>query len=334
MSFKEILGQKEPIDFLKCVVRRNRVAHAYIFAGPPGVGKAMAARGFAELLLCQEPREDEPCGVCASCGKIKTFQHADVQWLSPEDWVIKIDAVREACRSLSLKGFESLKKILVVDGAQNLNGPSANALLKTLEEPSGHAVIILIADSLRSVIPTIASRCQRVMFRSLSVDMIAAVLTGKHHLSRQEALYLAQMAEGSLGRALRYHEEGLLSRRDNLICDLAGSASASRQLAHVPGRERREKQVYIVETLNILASWYRDILVSKFSPDPGLLVNADKRADIKAFGERLTPQILERKLAAVAETAAELDFNANINLLLAKLRLSINPTVIDSTDSK
>jgi DNA polymerase-3 subunit delta' len=323
VSFKEIKGQKEPLDFLRAAVRSNRVAHAYLFSGPEGVGKATAARALAALWLCQESAGDEPCGVCASCGKIRSGSHADVQWLCPEDGVIKIDAVRDACRSLSLKGFESLKKVLIVDGAQYLNGPSANAMLKTLEEPSGQAVIILITDSLKSVLPTIASRCQRVIFRALGVDLIAAALMERCGLSRQESMICAQMSQGSLGCAVRYHEGGLIARRDSLIRDLMSLADPSKRFLLPPGRDRHEKQAYLTQALRILASWYRDILVAKYSDDPRLLVNADRRDDILVIGDRMSAQALERKLSALAQAAEEFEQNANINLSLTKLKAEL-----------
>lgn len=323
MPFKDVLGQDEPIGFLKTALRRSRVAHAYLFVGPQGVGKARAAQAFAELLLCPEAQAEEACGVCASCLKVCSGQHPDVQRVFPEDGVIKIDAVREACRSLSLRGFESPKKVLIVDGAQYLNGPSANALLKTLEEPVGHAVILLIADSLKSVLPTIVSRCQRVMFRALTVKAIVSVLTAEHGVGLTEALYLAQMAQGSLGRALSYRQENLVARRDVLLSEMVHAKGDLRHVAQGEGKDRREKQEHAVQTLDILASWYRDVLVSKFLSDADFLINTDRREDVLGAGAKESVAMLERKIVAVAQATADIEQNANINLSLAKLKAEL-----------
>ena len=127
MSFKEVIGQQSAVAFLKSAYKQGRIAHAYVFAGPSGVGKTNAAINFAKLLLCQGPKQEEPCDGCASCLKAAAGNHPDIQWVLPDGQFIKIDAVREACRRLSLKGFESSRKVLIVSGAQHLNDESSNA---------------------------------------------------------------------------------------------------------------------------------------------------------------------------------------------------------------
>lgn len=178
MSFKEVIGQENAVSLLKVAYRHNRIAHAYLFVGAEGIGKKKAALNFAKLLVCEDPKGEEPCDRCPSCLKGDAFNHPDIQMVSPEGQFIKIDAIREARRRLSLVGFESARKCLLIYDAQYLNDESSNALLKTLEEPTPNTVILLVADSIRSILPTIASRCQRIIFSPLSEKVIESILSG------------------------------------------------------------------------------------------------------------------------------------------------------------
>ncbi|HQP91953.1 MAG TPA: DNA polymerase III subunit delta', partial [Candidatus Omnitrophota bacterium] len=180
MSFKEIIGQDGAVTFLKKAYSSQRLAHAYIFVGPDGVGKRTTALKFAQLLVCEDrDKKDEPCQKCPACVKAANLSHPDIQWVNAEGQFVKIDAVRQASRRLSLKGFESQYKVLIVPEAQCLNDESSNALLKTLEEPSTDTVIILIAPTLKKLLPTITSRCQRVVFSALDNETLGKILQEK-----------------------------------------------------------------------------------------------------------------------------------------------------------
>ena len=106
MSFKDVVGQESAIVFLKAAFRSGRIAHAYVFVGPEGIGKRKAALNFAKLLLCENPLGQEPCESCVPCLKAGGSNHPDIQEVLTEGQFIKIDTIRESCRSLSLRGFE------------------------------------------------------------------------------------------------------------------------------------------------------------------------------------------------------------------------------------
>ncbi|MDD5019087.1 MAG: DNA polymerase III subunit delta' [Candidatus Omnitrophica bacterium] len=320
MSFKEILGQEKALALLKSAVLGKRMSHAYIFVGPAGVGKSKAAINFAKLLVCQDPRQAEPCDVCSSCRKAQVAGHPDIQVLSPEGQFIKIDAVREACRRLSLRGFESSRKVLIVSDGGALNDESANALLKTLEEPSADTVIIILAASLKAVVPTIASRCQKIVFSSLQESVVRDILRKDYQIAEDEALYLARISGGCMETALRFSKEKVFSYKNRLVEEwMKGDFSLS--CGHES--EKREVRQEAETALYLLAGWLRDILVAQTSPEAKNIINADRIDDIIHLSQRLKTEDLEGALKVVAETAADVKYNINMRVVLARLNAEL-----------
>ena len=321
MSFKDVVGQESAIAFLKAAFSCGRIAHAYIFVGPQGVGKSKAALNFAKLLLCESPSANEPCENCASCLKSNGSNHPDIQEVSPEGQFIKIDAIREACRKLSLRGFESSFKVLIITQAGALNEESSNALLKTLEEPTANTVIILMADTLKSVLPTIASRCQRVVFSILKQDVIESILIKQWGASRDAAAYLSMMSEGSLGAALRFHEDGLFSRKNDLIKNALDERCGLDGLLDLSSKERQDRQENIQEALFVLSSWFRDLLLAK--TESRSFINIDKKDDIMRLARSFSFIEIEERLTRIADAAQDLKRNANARIALTRLRVDL-----------
>jgi DNA polymerase-3 subunit delta' len=165
MSFNDIIGHDRPVQVLKRALAGGTVAHAYLFSGDEGIGKRMTARALAAAVNCLERGPEGGCGTCPSCRKVAAGSHPDVHLLAPDGAEIKIDQIREVQSDLSLCPFEGAKKVLIVDGAETMNDASSNALLKTLEEPPGETVIILVTSRPQGLLPTIRSRCQEVVSR-------------------------------------------------------------------------------------------------------------------------------------------------------------------------
>jgi len=318
VSFKEILGQEKAVFLLKSAVRQNRVSHAYLFVGPAGVGKSAAALNFARLLFCESVSagDVEPCDECPSCRKAAAGSHPDIQVLSPDGAFTRIDAVREACRRLSLKGFESMRKALIVSEAGTLNEESSNALLKTLEEPSAGTVIILLADSLKSVLPTIASRCQRIVFSPLKDAVLQAILLERYGMGREEARYLARLSEGCMEKALKFHKEEIFKKRDAFL-----EGFLQGRMPVVEGKKAQEES--FDTGLFLLAGWLRDLLVAKVNDEEKNFVNADRKDDIMLAARGLKPEEIDETLRSVADTAADLRHNVNRRVAFARLNTEL-----------
>lgn len=210
MSLADIIGQGHAIGILTGILKRRRLAGSYIFSGEPGIGKKLTAVNFAKALNCIKTEADsyqpatdgspDACDECESCLKIDAGSHPDLLLVSPEDRLIKIDEIRLINDALSFRPFEGRKKIAIVDDADTMNIASANAFLKTLEEPPEDSVIILISSRPDRLPATIRSRCSRVNFVTLSLESCKQVLRGK--VPDEELEPLARLSMGKPGLAL------------------------------------------------------------------------------------------------------------------------------------
>ncbi len=235
MNFLDIIGHERPLGILRRTLVNGTVAHAYLFTGEAGIGKRMAALAFAAAVNCAAPGPDGGCGSCAACRKTASGNHPDLQIMTPESEdeqfladlsrkerekasrEIKIEQVRQAQERLALRPFEGRKKVLVVDNAESMNTAAANAFLKTLEEPPGETLIILVSSLPQRLLGTIRSRCQVLAFQPLPRRRLAAVLQERRGLTAEDAWFLAALAGGSLGRALEMDAAGERKEREEFF---------------------------------------------------------------------------------------------------------------------
>lgn len=296
MNFKEIIGHDLPVGILKRAIAHGTLAHAYIFAGEGGIGKKTVALTLAAAVNCSAPSDDGGCGRCPSCAKMRSLSHPDIHIISPDGDEIKIDQVRDVQAELALKPFEGKKKILIVDDADRMNVAAANAFLKTLEEPPGDSIIILVTAAPGSLLPTIHSRCQKISFNPLPRRVLADVLMKKRGVGEDEAVFLAALARGSIGRALSMDVEAEKAERGEVLQLIAGAAGMSGG-AIVAYAERwhknREKFERFIE---MGIEWLRDVLVYKETRDEGLVINKHFRDTIDRWA-RATPR--ERLLSDI-----------------------------------
>jgi DNA polymerase-3 subunit delta' len=177
MALKDIIGHEKPLRILLGTIKRERVPTSILFSGDSGIGKMLTALNYAKALNCLSPVDSDACDKCASCLKINSSSHPDVAAIIPENDEIKIDIVRQAEETLSLKPYEGKKKVLIMDDADTMNIGAANAFLKTLEEPPPGSVIILLSANPDRLPDTIRSRCMHVRFRPLPAEAFLKVLS-------------------------------------------------------------------------------------------------------------------------------------------------------------
>jgi len=272
MSFKDIRGQERAIEHLTRALAGGTFAHAYLFAGPSGIGKRAVALTFAKALNCARATNDS-CDECPSCRKIDRAGAADLVFIEPEakgSGEIKIDMVRDLRHLLNLKAYELRKKVCIIDGADRMTPEAANALLKVLEEPPPDTVLILIAEATANVLPTILSRCRLVRFSAVGDDVLEEILAGEHGLDRPKARSLAQFSAGRIGQALRFKDSGLIDEKNRVI-DGALDGTLFGDDRAVPSKDE------VGWMLDVLLSWYRDIALAKLGLDPSLYINVDRR---------------------------------------------------------
>lgn len=204
----ELIGQNKAVSHLRSAIDSETVGHAYLFVGPAGAGKKTAAKAFACALLC----DDGGCGACRTCYRIKKGLHPDVQVIEPEGAAgYLVEQVRPIIHDVHMRPVEAQRKIYIVGQADLMRDAPANAFLKTLEEPPDDVIIIMLAPTLDSVLPTIVSRCLVVRFARIAPSVAVDLLRSRTGASPAEATAALAATAGVLGRAVEFLESS--SRR-------------------------------------------------------------------------------------------------------------------------
>ncbi len=208
-NLKHILKQEHAVNLFQLALKKRRLSHAYLFTGPEGVGKETTAWAFMFHLFCEKNSED-PCGGCKSCKKLLKELHPDVLKIYPEKREITIDQIRSINSFIKYPPLEGNYRIVLIKPAEKMNLQASNALLKSLEEPPSYVIFILITENFTQLLPTIVSRSQVVRFRTLSSEVIKNFLMKKLSYEDKIAETLAEISQGSLGKAIEIMERGLI----------------------------------------------------------------------------------------------------------------------------
>ena len=322
MNFSEILGHQRQIEILKRSLEGNRLHHAYLFVGPHGVGKKKVALSLAAAVHCSRMKGDS-CGLCDNCRRVGAGNHPDVRVVEPEPGKreIGIQQIRSLQRMLALRSFTGKKKVAIIDPAHLMNYHAQNSLLKTLEDPPGDALLILIDHSTGGLLATVLSRCLRLYFTFLSVEQVAQILTAKQGTAEEEATLLAAVTGGSLGEALSGDQEELISRRrewiDRYISLAEGDFRGAMKLAEDLGRDR-EKAVSFARWVQ---EWYRDVLMQQLGLGQGTIKNRDRMQSIDAAVPSLSIAETLTALEGLERLARNLQKNYNCRLLVEEFLL-------------
>ena len=343
----ELLGQPAAGPLLRQIVSSGRPAHAYLFQGPPGVGKGTAALAFARALLCERPTDDA-CGECSACHKSAGLAHPDLRFLFPvtgeekdleetiadtlatwrEDPLfvfayekaasIRLSLTRELLRELAYEPFEASRRVVVVRDADRMREDQYSAMLKSLEEPGGSTVWILTTARPAKLPATIRSRCQTIRFAALTEPLLREFLTKRAQVSEREARILAALSGGSLSKALAMRDAGPVELRDGALAllepalrgDSAGLWRASQSFMNY-GRTGRETLRRMFEVHQL---WLRDLLRAQAGADRESLANRDREPEIRRQAARVDAREIRRRLMVLEEALQSIDFNVTPDL--------------------
>jgi DNA polymerase-3 subunit delta' len=326
MSFDQIRGQEKAVAILRGALRNGRLAHAYLFTGPEGVGKRLTALTLAKAMNCQSPVESgDSCERCPSCIKVNSSNHADVILMQPEGEAIKIDQVREMQKRLRFRPLEGGRRACIIDSADRMNDAASNALLKTLEEPPSETHLFLIASRPHQLLPTILSRCQWVKFRALSTMDIAQILQKVQGLEEGKAHFYASLAEGSAGQALSLsHRVDFQKRLDWLQVFSQLPQKSTEEIFETCERLAKEEEG-LADLLELWKIWVRDQVVFKLRGEGSAekLMNQDLLAEVGKDASNCSFECLEKVFSLISQAQTSLTFNVNKQLALETLLLEM-----------
>lgn len=321
MSFSAIKGQDRPIGIIREYIKQTRVGRGYLFTGPEGVGKRLAAKTFAKALNC-ECQDSDPCDQCASCLKIEGAQHPDVHSIGESgidsSASVKIEDIRQLQKEANLRPYEGRQKIFIIDNAHNLTPEAGNALLKVLEEPPKDSSIILISAKAALLFKTIISRCQIVKFYPMERPELSGMLTRDYGLSNDFAHFLAFFSEGRIGQALRLKDTDIFAKKNTVI---DGFCIGRKSVSGAMGDETRQGMRGI---LNILAVWFRDVYLLKAGMPDTELINLDRKQDLLRAAAGYSFAGLDNILNFISDSLLRIEQNVNSKLLLSNLKWSLN----------
>ncbi|MGI9034638.1 MAG: ATP-binding protein [Pyrinomonadaceae bacterium] len=332
--FDKLTGNHHAQEILRRLLKNGRVPHSFIFAGEAGVGNKLFALETAKAFVCQNPQTGEACDACGACRRADSFslpnsdkkedyekvffsEHSDIGMVAPFKNSILTDAVRQLEAEANFRPFEGRARIFIVDNAEKLNTAkdnAANALLKTLEEPSPTTYIFLITSRPDALLPTILSRCQMLRFAPLEAKQIEAFLEGTKQFAIDDAEILSKFAKGSIGRALQMDVGKFREQRESMLAALKSllakrDRAALLKIAEEMG-DAKNKDFYKTY-LNILQTLIHDVWILRLKQPEEIIVNTDLKPELKLLAENADSKILASWLAEIEVLRENLKVNIN-----------------------
>lgn len=322
MALRGLIGQERMIKRLEETLLSEELSHAYLIEGETGTGKRTLAKQLAEGILCLD-KGDKPCHQCQSCSKVAHGNHPDLQWIE-EEGPVKIEAIRGLQKEMQLKPYEGKYKVFVICHSETMTAQAQNALLKTLEEPPGYGILILLASNGNALLPTVLSRCQRIKLRPPGEPRVMDFLIQERGLSQEEAKTVAAFSKGILGRALSFLEDEAFKTRRETVINLAMAIGQMKPAAIFEQVQYlvNEKE-HIEESLDILTSWFRDLLIFRETQGFQFLINYDKMKEIEVQAGRFDLKQLREIILIIDKAKGNLKSNVNYQLNLEVMLLNI-----------
>ena len=324
-SFKDVVGHKDIINYIRSAVTENKVSHAYILNGERGSGKKMLASLFATTLLCEKQGPD-PCNECHSCRQAESGNHPDIIRVTHEkpNTISVEDIRRQVNEDIQIRPYQGPYKIYIIAEADLMTVQAQNALLKTIEEPPAYAVIFLLTENAEALLPTITSRCVMLKLRNTRDTLIRKYLMETMHVPDYKADMCTAFAQGNMGRAImlassdhfnEIREEAVQLLKYINEMDISEITKAIRKI--------NTYKLEINDYLDIIMIWYRDVLLYKATKDMDKVVFKDQITYIQERAKKSSYEGIELILESLEKAKTRLRANVSFDLVMELLLLTI-----------
>lgn len=336
-------GQNEAIALFENELKTGSLSHAYLLIGPKHIGKTTLSYDLALAANCEE--SNVPCMECNSCQRILKGLHTDIFYLSIDNTLtgapehktrteIGIDDIKKVQQYAGLPPYEGKYKIFIIDGADQLSNEAANCLLKTLEEPPLNIILMLLATDESKILPTIASRCQRINLKPMPIKQIERLLTEKYSLDYEQATVVARLSSGRLGWAINCLDNDtelqtrleIMNRMDSLIASNIGE-----RFSYITGLENGRKTIdrkKAESLINNWLTWWRDLLLIKNNCTESI-INIDCIPALEKWSRILDTEEIKNFIEILQYSLLLVTKNANIRLLLEVILLDMPSAAIN-----
>jgi DNA polymerase-3 subunit delta' len=327
-KFQDVVGQDQIKEHLQNAIAGGKVSHAYLIDGEKSSGKEFVAKIFAMALQCEEkePGSTDPCGKCHSCRQALSGNQPDIMTLIHEKpGVIGVEDIRtQINQDVYVMPYSSPYKIYIVNEAEKMTPQAQNALLKTLEEPPVYVVILLLTSNVNALLPTIISRCVVLHMRPVQEKLVKQYLMEELEIPDYKAEVCAAFARGNIGRAkaLAVSEDF-----DNVKTEVLSMLKNVREMEireiTAAIKHISDYKADVNDYLDLMAIWYRDVLLYKATSDANQLIFKEEWSGIRACAARSSYEGIENVLEALEKAKKRLNANVNFDLVMELLLLTV-----------
>lgn len=324
-GFQDIIGQEQIKEHLQNALSTGKISHAYIINGEKSSGKEFIAKIFAMALQCEQEGV-EPCNECRSCKQALSKNQPDIIYVSHEKPnTISVDDIRaQVNNDVAIKPYSSKYKVYIINEAEKMTPQAQNAILKTLEEPPAYAVILLLVSNMNSLLPTILSRCVTLNMKPVRDELVRKFLMEELQVPDYKANVCVGFARGNVGKAkLLASSEEFENIKAEALSLLKYIKDMEMQEIVAAIKKINEYKLEIQDYFDIIAIWYRDVLLFKATMDANQLIFRDEVQTLRKIAARCSYEGIERVIQALSTAKKRMEANVNFDLLMELLLLEI-----------